>query len=77
MCQAVGAAIGVGPNAGLFAGHGLGPGKEVVVDEGTRTALPHVFAAGDGAQSRAGRDRGRSTQGPGVDQTTPSWRSAP
>jgi NADPH-dependent 2,4-dienoyl-CoA reductase/sulfur reductase-like enzyme len=42
--------IGVRPNTELLtsAGATTGPGGAVVVDEGMRTGLPHVFSAGDG-----------------------------
>ena len=42
--------VGVQPNTDLLirAGAQLGAGNAVVVDEGMRTGLPHVFAAGDG-----------------------------
>ncbi|MDQ1544853.1 MAG: hypothetical protein QOK08_2491 [Actinomycetota bacterium] len=42
--------IGVRPNTELLtsAGASTGPGGAVVVDEGMRTGLPHVFSAGDG-----------------------------
>lgn len=44
------AVVGVRPNTALLtkAGATLGPGRAVVVDDQMRTALPHVFAAGDG-----------------------------
>lgn len=42
--------VGVRPNTELLerAGASLGAGRAVVVDEGMRTGLPHVWAAGDG-----------------------------
>lgn len=42
--------VGVRPNTQLLvdAGATLGAGAAIVVDRGMRTALPHVFAAGDG-----------------------------
>ena len=42
--------VGVRPNTALLeqAGAALGPGGAVVVDEGMRTGLPHVYSAGDG-----------------------------
>ncbi|MDZ8170653.1 FAD-dependent oxidoreductase [Microbacterium xanthum] len=44
------AVVGVRPNTSLLeaAGARLGHGRAVIVDEHMRTALPHVFAAGDG-----------------------------
>ncbi len=44
------AVVGVRPNTQLLeaAGATLGAGRAVVVDEGMRTGLPHVYAAGDG-----------------------------
>ncbi|HEY0246848.1 MAG TPA: FAD-dependent oxidoreductase [Gryllotalpicola sp.] len=43
--------VGVRPNTGLLARAGarLGAGGAVVVDEGMRTGLPHVYSAGDGS----------------------------
>ena len=44
------AVVGVRPNTELLerAGATLGAGRAVVVDEGMRTGLPHVYSAGDG-----------------------------
>jgi NADPH-dependent 2,4-dienoyl-CoA reductase/sulfur reductase-like enzyme len=45
-CDAVVVGVGVAPAAGWLAGSGLDP-TGVLTDPGGRTALPHVFAAGD------------------------------
>jgi len=44
------AVVGVRPNTELLerAGATLGAGRAVVVDDGMRTGLPHVYSAGDG-----------------------------
>ena len=51
-CEIVGLTAGVSPNLDVLEGSAIETGRGVLVDEGLRTSVPDVYAAGDCAEIR-------------------------